>query len=91
LKRTDDVPILDAMNRRILKMYLDGEAVGTARYLVHALKWDKGVETKAFPRALAVLAGRKNVSHEHVKDPNSWEAVVLAAEAGCRGELAAAL
>ncbi len=65
LKRSDDAAVLDAaLTRRILKMYLDGEAIGTARYLAHVLKWDKGVETKAFPKALAALAGHKNVSHE---------------------------
>ncbi len=61
-----------ALNQRILKMYLDGEHFSTARYLLHDLKWDKGVESKAFPQALAALAGHKNVSHEPVKGPNSW-------------------
>ncbi len=85
LKRTDDVALIDrALNRRILKMYLTGEHIGTARYLLHALKWDKGVKAKLFPKALSAIAGFKSVSHETMKDPNSWEAVLLAAEAGCR-------
>jgi hypothetical protein len=85
LKRTDDVALIDqVLNRRILGMYLTGEHIGTARYLLHALKWDKGVKAKSFPKALAAIGGFKSVSHETMKDPNSWEAVLLAAEAGCR-------
>ena len=45
-----------------------------------------------FVQANSALAGYKSISHEAMKDPNSWEAVVLSAPAGCeRGSTAAIL
>ena len=83
----DDAPteVLDhALNRRLLKMYLDGEQAASARYLVYAVKWELNRNAKDFKRALAALSGFGSATAETLRDPNSLEAVILAAAAGCR-------
>ena len=73
-----------------MKKYLDGEDIGGARYLLYAVRWDTGATGTDFPKSMAALAGFKNVSSEKMKDPNAWEAVLLAAEAGLRRKTPAA-
>ncbi len=91
LKRTDDVAVLDAaMNRRILRKYFDGEAIGTARYLVHAMKWDKGVETKAFPGPLLRSRGTKTCRTSKRRTRTRGRPYCSPPRPGASGELATA-
>ncbi len=76
--------VLDsALDRVVLKYYLDGENLHKVRYLVHPVKEDVMLDAKFFPKAMAALSSFGVVSTEKVGDPNTSEAALLSAHCGC--------
>lgn len=54
----------------------------TWRYLVHTVKFDADLDASHLPRTFKALSGYNASSGERLRDPKTWEMVVLQAEAG---------
>lgn len=81
--RTDPAAAIDAvLSRRVLKDFLAGEHVATPRYLVHAIKFDVDLSPDQLPKTFKALNGYKATANEKLRDPNTWEMVVLQAAVG---------
>ena len=81
----DAIEILDRyLEKDLTKYYLAGDAISKARYLFYAIRWHKGIPNVMLPRSFAALQGYTKSTNDVAGDPNSWEAVVLTAAAGCR-------
>ena len=69
----------EALDMELVEMYLAGEELTVARYLMCALKWHLLVKPHDLPHSTASLQGYGRNSRESMRDPVTWEWTLLVA------------
>ena len=69
------------MDAHIVSMYLNGEPIHATRLFFYGIRWRFSLSNLSLKFSHASLKGFLKLEPSNVEDPESWEAVLLAAEA----------